>query len=319
MTDLRQNDHRAGRDPRPHRLDPGALARLKDAMADWTRRGMLGATALAGTVAAACSPLAALNALGPRDRGARRVAQDLPYGPDPRQRLDLYAPDGGGPWPVVVFFYGGGWDSGAKDLYGWAAQAIAARGFVVALPDYRLVPDVHFPAFIEDAAAATARAAALATDFGGDPARLAVAGHSAGAHLAMMITLDRRYMAAVDQPGLIRAAAGLAGPYEFLPFNVPAAINAFGRVSDPRLTQPVAFARGDAPPLWIAHGTADTVVHDEDARLLHAAIEAAGGRSELVLYPDLDHAGIVAALSPLFRGRAPVLAQMTGFFNDQLG
>jgi acetyl esterase/lipase len=284
-----------------------------------TRRGMVAATGLAGGALAACSPLAALNALGPRDRGARRVAHDLPYGPEARQRLDLYAPDSGGPWPVVVFFYGGGWDSGAKALYGWAAQAIAAQGFVVALPDYRLVPEVHFPAFIEDAATATARTAALATDFGGEPARLAVAGHSAGAHLAMMITLDRRYMAAVDRPELIRAAAGLAGPYEFLPFNVPAAVNAFGRVADPRLTQPVAFARGDAPPLWIAHGTADTVVHDEDARLLHAAIQAAGGESELALYEGIDHAAIVAALSPLFRGRAPVLADMTTFLRGKLG
>ena len=288
-------------------------------MVTLTRRGMVAATGLAGSALAACSPLAALNALGPRDRGARRVAHDLPYGPEARQRLDLYAPDSGGPWPVVVFFYGGGWDSGAKALYGWAAQAIAAQGFVVALPDYRLVPEVHFPAFIEDAATATARTAALATDFGGEPARLAVAGHSAGAHLAMMITLDRRYMAAVDRPELIRAAAGLAGPYEFLPFNVPAAVNAFGRVADPRLTQPVAFARGDAPPLWIAHGTADTVVHDEDARLLHAAIQAAGGESELALYEGIDHAAIVAALSPLFRGRAPVLADMTTFLRGKLG
>jgi len=288
-------------------------------MAILTRRGMLGATALAGCALTACSPLAALNALGPRDPGARRVAAGLPYGPETRQRLDIYAPAGGGPWPVVVFFYGGGWDSGTRDLYGWAAQAIAAQGFVVALPDYRLVPEVHFPAFIEDAAAATAGAAEFAVDFGGDPARLAVSGHSAGAHLAMMIALDRRYMAAVERPELIRAAAGLAGPYEFLPFNVPASVNAFGRVADPLQTQPVAFARGDAPPLWIAHGTADTVVHDEDARLLHAAIQAAGGRSELVLYPELDHAGIVAALSPLFRGRAPVLDDMTAFFRDQLG
>lgn len=288
-------------------------------MVTLTRRGMVAATGLAGGALAACSPLAALNALGPRDRGARRVAHDLPYGPEARQRLDLYAPDSGGPWPVVVFFYGGGWDSGAKALYGWAAQAIAAQGFVVALPDYRLVPEVHFPAFIEDAATATARTAALATDFGGEPARLAVAGHSAGAHLAMMITLDRRYMAAVDRPELIRAAAGLAGPYEVLPFNVPAAVNAFGRVADPRLTQPVAFARGDAPPLWIAHGTADTVVHDEDARLLHAAIQAAGGESELALYEGIDHAAIVAALSPLFRGRAPVLADMTTFLRGKLG
>ena len=282
-----------------------------------TRRGLL-APAL-GFVAAACSPLGLLNSLGPRDSGARRIARGLPYGEDPRQRMDLYAPSGGGPYPTLVFFYGGGWDSGSRDLYGWAAQALAARGFVVALPDYRVVPQVVFPGFIEDAAAATARAADLVGEYGGDSARLGVLGHSAGAHLAMMIALDRRYMAAVDRPALIKAAAGLAGPYEFLPFDVPASINAFGRAPDPTLTQPVAFVRADAPPIWLGHGTEDTVVHDEDTVILDQRMRAVGGRSEARLYPGLNHADLIATFSPLFRKKATVLSDVTGFFHRQLG
>lgn len=289
-----------------------------------TRRGLF-APAL-GLKAAACSPLASpalsplglLNSLGPRDAGARRVARDLPYGDDPRQRMDLYAPRAPGPHPVLVFFYGGGWDSGSRDLYGWAAQALAALGFVVALPDYRLVPQVVFPAFVQDAAAATATAAEAAADHGGDPRRLGVLGHSAGAYLAMMITLDRRYMAAVERPDLIRAAAGLAGPYDFLPFDVAASRNAFGRAPDPTLTQPITFVRPDAPPIWLGHGTADVVVHDEDTRLLDAHQRAVGGRSEAKLYDGLDHADLVATFSPLFRRKAPVLADVTGFFRRSL-
>ena len=282
-----------------------------------TRRGLL-APAL-GFVAAACSPLGLLNTLGPRDSGARRVARGLPYGEDPRQRMDLFAPSGGGPYPTLVFFYGGGWDSGSRDLYGWAAQALAARGFVVALPDYRVVPQVVFPGFIEDAAAATARAADMVGEYGGDAARLGVLGHSAGAHLAMMIALDRRYMAAVDRPDLIKAAAGLAGPYEFLPFDVPASINAFGRAPDPTLTQPVTFVRADAPPIWLGHGTDDTVVHDEDTVILDQRMRAVGGRSEARLYPGLNHADLIATFSPLFRKKATVLGDVTGFFHRQLG
>lgn len=282
-----------------------------------TRRGLL-APAL-GFVAAACSPLGLLNTLGPRDSGARRVARGLPYGEDPRQRMDLFAPSGGGPYPTLVFFYGGGWDSGSRDLYGWAAQALAARGFVVALPDYRVVPQVVFPGFIEDAAAATARAADMVGEYGGDAARLGVLGHSAGAHLAMMIALDRRYMAAVDRPDLIKAAAGLAGPYEFLPFDVPASINAFGRAPDPTLTQPVTFVRADAPPIWLGHGTDDTVVHDEDTVILDQRMRAVGGRSEVRLYPGLNHADLIATFSPLFRKKATVLGDVTGFFHRQLG
>ena len=281
-----------------------------------TRRGFL-LPALAGLMAG-CSPLGALNALGPRDPGAGRIARGLPYGDDPRQSFDLYARNGGENLPVLVFFYGGGWDSGSRDLYGWAAQALAARGFLVALPDYRLSPEVHCPAFIEDAALATAAVAEVAAQHRGDPARLAVSGHSAGAHLAMMITLDRRYLAGVERPGLIKAAAGLAGPYDFLPFDVAASRNAFGRAPDPTLTQPVTFARSDAPPIWLAHGTEDETVHPEDSEILHARLTELGAPSTLRLYEGLNHADLIATFSPLFRRKAPVLDDMTAFLTEAL-
>lgn len=283
-----------------------------------TRRGFLAPAAAA--LASACSPLAALNALGPRDGGARRLARGLPYGDDPRQRMDVLGPTTAAarPRPVLVFFYGGGWDSGSRAHYGWAAHALAARGFVVAVPDYRLVPTVHFPGFIEDAAAATARAGELAGEYGGDPARLGVLGHSAGAHLAMMIALDRRYMEGAGAPGLIKAAAGLAGPYEFLPLDVPASINAFGRAPDLTLTQPVTFVRADAPPLWLGHGTDDEVVHAEDTTILCERMTAAGGRCEATLYPGLNHADLIATFSPLFRKKAPVLDDVSAFLQREL-
>ena len=282
-----------------------------------TRRGLF--APLLGLAAAACSPLSLLNAVGPRDGGAGRVARDLPYGDDARQKMDVYAPARTANLPMLVFFYGGGWDSGSRQDYGWAAQALAARGFVVFVPDYRLVPQVHFPAFVQDAAAATARAGDLAATYGGDAGHLGVIGHSAGAHLAMMITLDRRYMAAVDRPELIKAAAGLAGPYDFLPFDVAASRNAFGRAPDPTLTQPVTFARADAPPLWLGHGTADVVVHDEDTTILCERMTAVGGRCEAKLYPGLNHADLIATFSPLFRKKAPVLDDVTAFLHRELG
>ncbi|MDY6922994.1 MAG: alpha/beta hydrolase [Pseudomonadota bacterium] len=283
-----------------------------------TRRGLLAPAA--AVLAAACSPLGALNALGPRDSGVRRIATGVAYGDDPRQRMDILAPTRtpDRPWPVLVFFYGGGWDSGERVQYRWAAHALAARGFVVAMPDYRIVPTVRFPAFIEDAAAATARTGQLARQYGGDPARLGVVGHSAGAHLAMMIALDRRYMAAVGAPDLIRAAAGLAGPYDFLPLDVASSINAFGRAPDPTLTQPVTFVRPDAPPLWLGHGTDDQVVHAEDTTILCQRMTEVGGRCEAKLYPGLNHADLIATFSPLFRKKAPVLQDVTAFLQREL-
>ncbi|MDZ4372117.1 MAG: prolyl oligopeptidase family serine peptidase, partial [Phenylobacterium sp.] len=174
-------------------------------------------------------------------------------------------------------------------------------------------------AFIEDAAAAAARVAGVAAGYGGDPVRLGVIGHSAGAHLAMMIALDRRYMAAAGQPDLIKAAAGLAGPYDFLPFDVPASVNAFGRAPDPTLTQPVTFARADAPPLWLGHGVEDVVVHAEDSTILCERMQAVGGRCEAKLYPGLNHADLIATFSPLFRGKAPVLDDVAAFLHRELG
>jgi acetyl esterase/lipase len=144
-------------------------------------------------------------------------------------------------------------------------------------------------------------------------------GHSAGAHLAMMITLDARYLADIGRPDLIRAAAGLAGPYDFLPFDVPASINAFGQWPAPRQTQPLTYARADAPPLWLGHGTADVVVHDEDTILLDAKMRRLGGRSEATLYPGLNHADLIATFAPLFRRKAPVLADVSAFFHRELG
>ncbi len=282
-----------------------------------TRRGLI-APALA-SLAAACSPLALLDRFGPRDPGARRAGRDLAYGDHPRQRMDVYAPPGEGPCPTLVFFYGGGWTSGSRDLYGWAAQALAARGFVVFLPDYRLVPEVVFPVFVEDAAKATARAADLAPTYGGDAARLAVLGHSAGAYLALMIALDARYMKAAGRPDVIRAAAGLAGPYDFLPFDVASTRDAFGAAPDPVQTQPVTFARADAPPLWLGHGADDTVVHDEDTLILNDRIKAAGGRSTARIYPGLNHADLIATFSPLFRKKAPVLDDLVAFLHRALG
>lgn len=282
-----------------------------------TRRGFL-APAL-GAALAGCSPLALVSRLGPRGRGASRVAHDIAYGRRPRQRLDLWAPAGEGPWPTLVFFYGAHWPLGSKEFYGWAAQALAARGFVVAIADYRLVPEVGLPAFVEDAAAAAVRTAELAPRHGGDPRRLGVLGHSAGAYLALMVTLDRRYMGSAGAAELIGAAAGLSGPYDVLPFALPTSINAFGRAPDPTLTQPVAFARGDAAPVWLGHGANDAVVQPDDSTTLDAAIRAAGGRSQARLYPGLSHGDLIAAFSPLFRDRAPVLDEVTAFFQRELG
>jgi acetyl esterase/lipase len=275
------------------------------------RRAFLGAGM---GVLAGCTSLDTLNAvngLTPGDGAASVVAHDVVFGPDARQRLDVYAPKGARDAPVVVFFYGGSWNSGSRADYAFAGRALAARGYIVVIPDYRLVPQVRYPAFVEDGAAAVAWTVANAARFGGDPAHLATMGHSAGGYIAVLLALDGRWLAAAGVPGAVKAAVGLAGPYDFAPF-VPggAAAAAFGQVVDVRTTQPVSFARADAPPLLLLQGNDDTTVQPRNATALAAAL----GRPEAAkLYPGIGHIGIILAVSKPFRGKAPVLDDADAF------
>lgn len=277
-------------------------------------RRLLLSAALAA-LAGACTPsLGTFNALAPPDAGGRRVGTDLAFGPGRRQRLDVYAPEGVGPRPVIVFFYGGSWASGSKDDYAFAGAAFASQGFVTVIPDYRLVPEVRFPGFIEDCAAAMRWVADNVAQYGGDPARVVLVGHSAGAYNAMMLALDARYLrdAGFDAARL-RGVAGLAGPYDFLPFDVDATRNAFGHAPDATLTQPVNFARADAPPALLLWGDADTTVGPRNLRGLEQALLAVGARVDSKTYPGVNHVDIMLALSRPLRGRAPTLADVTAF------
>ncbi|MBX3428984.1 MAG: alpha/beta hydrolase [Hyphomonadaceae bacterium] len=242
------------------------------------------------------------------------MGQDLAYAEGPRHGLDVYAPEDASGRPVIVFIYGGSWSSGNKNDYAFAGAAFASRGFVTLIPDYRLVPDVRFPSFVEDCAAAVRWAADHAEDYGGDPSRIVLVGHSAGAYNAMMLALDAHFLrdAGVDAAN-VRGAVGLAGPYDFLPFDVDATRNAFGRAPEPDMTQPVHFARRDAPPLLLLWGEADTTVGVRNIRGLETAIYEAGGRVETKTYPDVDHVDIMLALSRPLRGRAPTLADIAEF------
>lgn len=274
--------------------------------------------ALAGGFAAACSPLEWLDVvdrLTPGGGGGRRVARDVAYGGDARQKLDIYAPaDAQGPLPVVLFYYGGYWRSGRRQDYRFIGSALAGLGFLAVIPDYRLVPAVHFPAFVEDGAAALSWAARHAGSFGGDGGRVAVAGHSAGAYVALMLALDPRWLPAAGvDPAVLRAAIGLAGPYDFLPFTDWRMTAAFGNAPDPALTQPIRFARPDAPPVLLLTGDADDVVAADNSLRLDAALRAAGGRSRLGVYPGLGHNDLIEVIATPYRARAPVLADMAGF------
>lgn len=262
--------------------------------------------------------------LGSGARAARRLLAGQPYGRGPRQLLDIWVPEGterGDRLPVVVFFYGGGWSSGERESHGFVARALAGEGFVAVIPDYRLTPKAHWPDFLEDAAAAVAWTRDYIGDLGGDPDRIALMGHSAGAYNAVMLALDPQWMrGAGSDASVIRGVVGLAGPYDFLPFEKGGmADKAMGKIRPPERTQPIAQVRGDAPPLWLASGDQDRTVRPRNSRNLAAAIEKAGGSVTLRLYPGIGHIGIVTALAVPFRGKAPVLVDASDFLRGVTG
>ena len=232
---------------------------------------------------------------------------------DKRNQLDIWstAIPSAKPRPVLVFFYGGGWANGTRTEYSYAARPFVEAGYIVVLPDYRKVPQVRFPGFVEDSAAAVKWVQNNIAKYGGDPSRVNVAGHSAGAYNALMLALDPQWLG--DKP--VTSAISLAGAADFYPFTSKRAIDAMSAYAKPEATQPINFVRGDAPPILLIHGTADTVVRIRNSNSLYAKQKAAGGNITLKALQGASHNDLVLALGTLFRGRHPVVTDSVAFLN----
>lgn len=254
--------------------------------------------------------------------GSYPVAEGVPFGSH-GQRLDIWAPNAmpaSGKLPVVVFWYGGGWAKGDRASYAFAGRALAKAGFLVVIPDYRKVPQVRFPAFLDDGAEALAWVEGNIESYRGDPARVGVMGHSAGAYQAVMLALDAKRLAAAGiDPGFVKAGVGLSGPYDFYPFTSDRSIAAMSQWPRPEETQPIAFARADAPPLLLVTSDADETVRPKNANNLAARLRELGAPVEVKNYGPLDHEEVVMALSVPFRSKGPVLADSVAFLKARLG
>jgi acetyl esterase/lipase len=262
-------------------------------------------------VVGACSP-ALLNITVPR--GGYSVHHDLVYGPQAREKLDIYVPNGlTAPAPVVLFFYGGNWDSGSKDAYLAFGEAFTSEGFVVAIADYRLYPAVKFPAFLDDGARAFHFVHDNVARYGGDPGRIFLVGHSAGAYNAIMLVSDPRYLKnAGSDISQVRGAIGLAGPYDFLPLTDPGLIAMFGGARRPE-TQPISYIDGKRLPMLLAAGTGDETVDPGNSTRMAAKLESFASPVTVKLYPGIGHIGLLLSLARPFRGRTTLRDDMADF------
>jgi acetyl esterase/lipase len=258
------------------------------------------------------SPADLLNLWEPT--GAWEEHHALAYGEGPRQKLDVYRPRHAARAPVLVFFYGGSWQGGSRDLYPFLGASLAAQGIITVVPDYSIFPPAHFPMFLEDAARAVRFARETATKWGGDPARLVLMGHSAGAYIAAMLAFDPQWLSHVglnsqtDLAGFI----GLAGPYDFLPIESRTLRTIFGG-ADRAETQPISFVTGEEAPSLLITARRDRLVSPGNSRRMAAKIHARGGVVEERTYGGVGHLTLIGTFAPGLRFLAPVLRDVSQF------
>ncbi len=269
---------------------------------------------IAALLTAACSPIAVLNALA--ESNVSRVLTGIAYGSDPRQQLDLYTPaNARRPFPVVLFFFGGSWNSGNRADYRFVGEALASRGIMVVIADYRLYPQVRYPEFLDDSALAAAWTVANVPAHGGDANRIYVMGHSAGAYNAAMLALDSRWMARAGAPTKAFAGfIGLAGPYDFLPIENPDVKPVFFHPNSPPDSQPILYASAGSPRSFLAAPEKDDIVNPErNTHQLADKLAANGVAVTYKRYPRVSHVTLIATMSRPLRWLAPVLDDVDAF------
>jgi acetyl esterase/lipase len=225
------------------------------------------------------------------------VTRNMAYAPGDRHSLDVYVLRGAAkPRPVIVYLYGGGWFAGSKSSFAWVGAALARRGFAVVIPDYRLYPEVHWPKFLEDDAAAVRWARDHAASFGGDPGTLVLMGHSAGAHDAFSLAVEPQWLGAVGMaPRDLKALVGLSGVYSMFPLDGRREHAIFGPQTG--YTEPVDHVDGHAPPMLLIIGDQDRAAEPSDSDNVAAKVRAKGGIAEVIHYASLGHSDTQDALA----------------------
>ncbi len=256
--------------------------------------------------------------------GNYTVHENLVYAEHALNKLDVYVPEqlpetNQTSKPVVIFFYGGCW-GGCKTLnkeeYIFVAQALTSNGYVVVIADYQRYPEILFKEILADTAMVVEWVKKNIHNYNGDSNKLFLMGHSAGAQLAAMLTLNEEILK-TETYSSIKGFIGLAGPYDFLPFTEPYQYAVFAPEDQYPISQPINFVDGTEPPLLLLYGNKDTTVFPKNIKNLRAKIKKAGGEVHTHIYDDIDHASILGALSIPFQNKEPILGDIISFLDQK--
>ena len=272
----------------------------------------------------ACTPIKVLNSLVPEN--GYSLVSALAYGANARQKLDIYLPKAADQSTkldptklkkVIIFYYGGNWDSGERANYKFVAQALVSHGYIVVIPDFRVYPEVLFPALMADPVTVAKWVKTHINQYGGDVNKVFLAGHSSGAHMAVMMSINPEYLAEASlKPNDFAGVIGLAGPYDFLPLKSDRLKTIFGNEAQQIKSQPINFVDGKNPPLLLAVGKKDGTVWPRNTVNLAKKIKENNGLVEVVEFENYGHVDMVAKLAKPLRGDGKLLKTITTFIDQ---
>ncbi|HUS24482.1 MAG TPA: alpha/beta hydrolase [Candidatus Binatia bacterium] len=213
-----------------------------------------------------------------------------PAGAPAALHADVYLPQGAGPFPAVLLIHGGAWVGGLRLEMSGIARRLAQRGYVAVNIGYRTAPEFHYPAPIEDACTALRWMSGRAEAFKLDPRRIGIWGYSAGAQIGALIA-TRPELCPVRPAAMV--AGGLPADLRGEEHN-PFLKEFFGGSAEDLPTRyaqasPIVYVTSDDPPMFLYHGTWDRVIHTDNARRMHEALDRAGVQNQLRLVHGTGH------------------------------
>lgn len=278
------------------------------------------------TLAAACSGTGIVNLVS-KSYDVSHI-ESLSYGNQARASFDLYLPkqanSQGETTPVVIFFYGGSWNRGEKSEYQFVGRRLASEGYIVAIPNYRVYPEVRYPDFLWDCAQATAAVLEhLQTPQFAQHApaqKIYLMGHSAGAYNAAMLSYAPQYLNKVGLgPDTIAGFIGLAGPYDLYPIKVEEVKPVFHHPNYPSDSNPIELMEGAprVPALLLAPETDNLVSIKRNTLAFADTLESDQRSVQVETIKGTDHVTLIGTFSPLLFWKQSAVAPVLRFIDDQ--